>query len=448
MNTSILKTLHRDVMFALNVQSSCTLRDRYFTSPKFFSRNRKLPFAKTLAIMLRNDKRNLSMAMETFFLDILHPKEGAIPETIPTASALCQQRAKIKPDFFSDWLRQTAVNFYQDVAPKLWHGMVLCAFDGSRVKVPDTPALKEKYGFNPSRINTEKPLSMVCILCDLLNGIVMDAAIGTARTAEQRLAYGMLERDVSHPYPLLVLGDRAYTSFRVMYTISSAGNYFIIRASHTRTNSIKAFLSSEKQEDMIDITCSKKSHSEMVQAGHSLPSDASMSVRAIKYPLPNGETEILLTNLPANDFPASMVGSLYPLRWGVETDYGYLKNEEQIEVSPGLSDTCFLQGIYIALILFSLTSIISLLDEDHLAKYNNCNDRKYTMKINRNDCWTEMQRLFPLGILDVHRLQWIVMELATLFARHLIPIRPGRHYRRRLLGTGKYITFSNYRRAI
>lgn len=460
---SIIKTLQNDILFAINIETREDLRAKYFVGAGAFTRNRKLPYLTTLSMMLRNDKRNLSLTTQTYFIDSLADNlskakeklsvdemvEGkeAVVNSAPTGSAFCQQRAKINPVLFRDWLRTIADNFYCDVPCVLWHGMILTSFDGSRVKVPATQDLVKQYGRNSDNSANEKPLSMMCVHYDVLNGVILDAAKGTARTAEQRLAYEILDDIVPKPYHELFLCDRAYTSFRLMWSIIEMGNYFVIRASKTRTLTIKEFYDSGADEATINIACSAKSHAEMVKKGMKLPCEATIQVRAIRYRLPNGDDEILLTNLPADEFPVKTIGELYPLRWGVETAIGFIKNEEQLEVCQGLTDTCFTQGFYISLILYSICSIVSMMDEEYVRNYNN-EGHKYQYKINRNDCWPHMQRLIPLCFRNIDYIQFILYELADLFKCNLIPIRPGRHYRRNLRGTGKYVTFLNYKRAI
>lgn len=138
MNDYIVKTLQNDIKFALEVPKSIQLRERYFSSPSDFTRNRKLPFNLTLAMMIKNDKRDLSRTIEDFFLDDLSDMYNMKAEQLPSNSAFCQQRVKIKPEFFHDWMKFIANDFFEQVEGyNLWHGMILAAFDGSRIKVPD-----------------------------------------------------------------------------------------------------------------------------------------------------------------------------------------------------------------------------------------------------------------------------------------------------------------------
>lgn len=454
MDNGIIKTLEDDVLFALKVTSSEDLRKDYFFSTKDFTRNRLLPFNKTLALMLRNDKRNLYTTLESFFIDKLDTALSAGSDTegenMPSASAFCQQRAKIKPKFFLDWMHYIANSYYSNVKCKLMDGMILVAFDGSRIKVPATAELKEKYGRNNEKINNEKPLSMMCVLTDLLNGIVIDAAKGGARTSEQKLAYDILEQQdkPKYPYRKLYLCDRAYTSFRTIYNIQQSGDFFLIRASVSKTSTIKEFYSSDDEDTMIDIVVSEQSRRQMNAKGVGLKLADRIRVRAVKYTLPDGTTEILLTNLLSEKYSIKELGKLYTLRWGVETDIGYFKNEEQMEVCPGLSDVCFSQEFYLCMILFSLSSIIIQIDDDKVNEINKDPGRKYPVKINRNDTWSNLQRLLPLCMLYADKIKTIALELSFLFLHNTIPIRKNRHFSRHNLGRGKYVTFTNYKRAI
>ncbi len=127
MNDSIIKTLRRDVLFALNVPECEHLRNKYFTNLTCFTRKRKLSFVNTVALMLRNDKHNLTTAVSSFFMEMLEsrtPYTAMDSSSIPTSSAFCQQSVKIKPEFFRDWMKQISRNLYEDVNCHLWHGMI------------------------------------------------------------------------------------------------------------------------------------------------------------------------------------------------------------------------------------------------------------------------------------------------------------------------------------
>ena len=51
----------------------------------------------------------------------------------------------------------------------------------------------------------------------------------------------------------------------------------------------------------------------------------SISFRVIRLKLSNGKTEVLYTNLPADQFSLEDLRELYHLRWGIETSFRDLK---------------------------------------------------------------------------------------------------------------------------
>ena len=44
-----------------------------------------------------------------------------------------------------------------------------------------------------------------------------------------------------------------------------------------------------------------------------------LSFRLVRFPLPDGSSETLLTNLPRERFPLAALKQLYTRRWGIET---------------------------------------------------------------------------------------------------------------------------------
>lgn len=108
-----------------------------------FTRCRKLPFWRTTVLILRSWKASLHNKLNKFFEDL------DLLDVMPTSSAFCQARKKIKPELFI-YLRNEIVNFFFTNYPKSglikrWKGRLLWAIDGSRLNIPDTKETREKY---------------------------------------------------------------------------------------------------------------------------------------------------------------------------------------------------------------------------------------------------------------------------------------------------------------
>ena len=70
-----------------------------------------------------------------------------------------------------------------------------------------------------------------------------------------------------------------------------------------------------------------------------------LSLRVVNVVLPSGETEKLVTNLP-DDFSVDNLAQLYGKRWGIETNYLFLKRKMMVEIFIGETVTAVLQDFH------------------------------------------------------------------------------------------------------
>ncbi len=50
-----------------------------------------------------------------------------------------------------------------------------------------------------------------------------------------------------------------------------------------------------------------------------------MSFRIVRFVLPSGDYETVMTNLSGADFPPEEIKSVYHMRWGIETSFSALE---------------------------------------------------------------------------------------------------------------------------
>jgi hypothetical protein len=83
-------------------------------------------------------------------------------------------------------------------------------------------------------------------------------------------------------------------------------------------------------------------------------------VRLLKFTLPTGETEVLLTTLcDKQQYPASEFYQVYGWRWGNETYYDRLKNVFEVERFSGISPHVIEQDFYAIVFLTTLESVLT-----------------------------------------------------------------------------------------
>src|SRR5659263_727577 len=124
-----------------------------------FTRNRKLPFWKTTVLILRSWKTSLHNKLTKFFDDL------NLLDVMPTASAFCQARKKIKPELFIA-LKDEIVKFYyknyeKSGLVKHWNGRLLWAIDGSSINIPDTQETRNKYSIQANQYDKDGTVQTV-----------------------------------------------------------------------------------------------------------------------------------------------------------------------------------------------------------------------------------------------------------------------------------------------
>ena len=182
--------------------------------------------------------------------------------------------------------------------------------------------------------------------------------------------------------------------------------------------------------------------------GFTVNKDTPIKIRLVKIILDTGETEVLMTNLYDRDnYTKEDLKEVYHLRWGIETYYGYMKEELQLGQFSGIRQICIEQDFAANLFLFNIQSLIEKQTEPYLESVSR--KRKYRYKINKNSSWASLKnRVVNLFLHDDSRT--VLSELEKVFGNYLEPIRPGRKYPRikRRKPNVKYYTLTNYKRAI
>lgn len=388
-----------------------------------FTRNRKQSFHSTIVFMINFLTKSLSVEITNFISYIKYNMPGATIDGF-TKSAFVQYRKKIKPEVFKSLSDSLVEEFYtdNDEAVKLWNGFRLLAVDGSRLVLPDTQELESIYGRTKNQSGTGVVQARVSVLYDVLNKFVIEGSLSPLSTGESVLALQHLAQAQTGD---LIIYDRGYPSFNLVYEHFEKGIDFLIRVKADFSNITREFYQSGLQSATVrmqpgkNIKLSDKPYSK----------DAFKEVRLVRVELPGGDTEILISSLFDSDkYPNSMFKELYYLRWGIETFYDELKNKIKVEHFSGYSEHSILQDFYAALFVSNVQSLIVGEIHDELAKESV--GYKYQYKVNSNLSYGFLKdRIITLFFSDKEMTE-IVSELKTLFKKHTIPIRPNRKFER------------------
>jgi hypothetical protein len=408
-----------------------------------FSRNRKLTLERVVGLIINMPKRSLSIEIQQFFDCLGKGAEGS------TKGAFSLQRSKLNPLFFKVWNRWLVSNFYQHYGNhvKKWNGFLLQAVDGSSAYLFNKKEVIDYFGCRANQ-HGATPIARVLQIHDVLNDITVWGDIYPYEKSEQAI---MAEQVSNLAKDSLTLFDRGFPGYGLMYLMinQETPRHFLMRSKLEFSKETKAFARSKKNSIIVEITPGRKSIIMLRNNGYIVTSKTTIKIRMVKFKLPSGEMEILITNLYDEKlYSVEDLKHLYGLRWGIETMYGKQKNQLQMEQFSGHRVICIQQDYAAMLFVANLQSLVEKQSEEYLRSVNS--RRKHKYRINRNVSWASLKDNIVKLFLHAQPEE-ILLVLQQQFQQNIEPVRPGRHPERHWKArrlNGKYQTHTNYKRAV
>ena len=399
---------------------------------KDFSRSRKLPLPSLINAILRMEGTSLGNELISIF-----PKA----EETPSASAFVQQRSKIKPGVFDDLFHSFVSEVDSLLAPSTLNGLRLLAVDGSRIHVPTDPTHLSSF-VPQSRNEAAHNMLHLNAMYDLLSRIYVDEIVQDYHEANEQKAFiDMVDR--SDLQNVLVMADRGYESYNNLAHVAEKGWFFLVRGKAVDSNGIASALNlpaSDSFDVSVDLNITRRQTNKTKELfadrnhyryiSHSqtfdyLPAKARasdpvewyrLSFRVVSFPITEDACEIIITNLPANLYPAEEIKRLYSLRWGIETSFRDLKYTVGLLYFHSRKVEYIRHEIVARLIMYNFFELITAHVIIHKKK------RKHEYKVNFSSA-VHICRLFLRGDISPP-------DLEAHISRAIIPIRPDRKRKR------------------
>ena len=400
-------------------------KDLYSESDIAFTRTQKLNFKNTILLMLGMQDRTL-------------PKELYDAETDISVSGFTKRRDQLKPETFSDLFHRTAVQFS---VTETFDGMRLLAVDGTMF--PLLSWKDSKYNYTDSADIKHREI-YAYLLYDIQNRLVLDAVIDSKQGInERRAAYIMIERYSGQN--ALLLGDRGYISYNLLEYIKRNGRLnFLFRANNSNTfGEINKLPMEDIDTDVTVTVCSKSQkycdiYNYRHVAGKSPFGKTKKTVtwdfgteptiinyRVVRFQLNTGEWETIITSLPKESYPPSKIKEIYFKRWGIETANRQIKYDVGALQFHGRKDSVVIKELYIALIAFNIALAVAMSVSLPVVKKSKKKKLKYTYQVSMS--------------FTIHVCIRLIREIFSgrspndpedIINKHLIPVRPGRHFAR------------------
>lgn len=341
--------------------SSEAFKSRHRTEAKYFTRERKLSFTTLMVTILGKSIKSLQNVLNELSVSL-----GSEPVT---ASAYSQMRQHLKHTAFIELNRAVLVPLAEEQVGHRYQGYRVLAGDGSRIRLPEHPSVREEFGAIVTCTGQDATVSgdYLCgqgyVLYDVLNKIVIDGQLARSDAYEVDLAIDSLAH--THADDLLLF-DRNFAAYPFLAALVHRQRDFVIRCSSGSFAMARALFAAD-QETSRTTTLSAPSGKRAALREAGLP--LSITVRFVTVRLSTGELEILVTSLLDEErFPTAEFKAIYFLRWGVETLYDLLKNRLSLENFSGKTAQAIRQDFHATLFLTGLESLLTQEADQRLAE--------------------------------------------------------------------------------
>jgi len=322
-------------------------RTAHSQRPEDFSRQRKVGFMEVIAILLNRLDRTSEVEVQRF-CDRHLPKVDRY-----TKQAFSQARYKLNPEAFTDLNHVLIQHFYADREYRTVEGWLPVAIDGSILEIPNTDLLRTAYG-TASGIARAR----ISHAYDVANHLCLSAILDRMDISERDLArrnIAEVHAMLPHRYRILWLKDRGYPSFPFWMELESQDEAYLMRVP---SNFYPKEFAAVRRDECVTITVTPDRAREFAEQGHPVPVGTELTLRVIKLTLSTGETEILVTNVSADELPYAVVEAMYHLRWGVETHFNVLKNRCELANFCGILPPAILQEHQATVLVANMCALV------------------------------------------------------------------------------------------
>lgn len=389
-----------------------TIRDLVFVNQfkmhsKDYTRNRKAGFSDNMLMVLNKTGRGIRAAVRAFM------KVAKDESETYSQQAFSKGRMRIKWEAFREIFKLTVEDCYSQYDCQYFEGYRLLAVDGSRLNLPFHAESAEVFGIQKS--SGDQIFALASCLYDVLNGIIVDAAIAPYIASERDLAAEHIRNVQKINHPDLVLFDRGYPSSELIQLLEKGSFKYLMRCSES------FILGFKKQIRGNDCVVTYRFKDTKIEC----------TFRVVQV-MVNNTREILITNIFDDSFTREQFKELYHLRWGIETKYDDIKNKLQIENFSGITPLAIRQDFYATMFLSNLASLMIIENREEIERRNISGSNKYQYKANVNTVISEMkENVIMLLITESKRKQRkLLKNIYSTISRAVVPIRPNRSFER------------------
>lgn len=372
--------LLRDFIFSSNINILCRLDEEKYKNT--FTRNRKISCSDLLLMTLNKQGKTTSFEIRDFLIR----KKGE-KKVMYTDEAYLKQRRHLNPEVFKIMNKVYLEDFYKDkkyVERK--KGYLILAIDGSKEEIPNTPQNREEFGCTENSSGTNVARALLSSIYDVINKFYIDIEIDRYTEDETKLAKKNIEKmlEIIKEEDIIIIFDRVYPALDFYYWLKEKGIKFLMRMKKSNYKKEVEEMQTKDEDIKIKYTADrlkrlKKNEPEIY---NKLKEEKEGNYRITKVKLEKDTEEILISNIPVEEFSSEELKELYWDRWKIERAYDSTKNKLKIEFFTGNLPIFIYQDIYAQTLVYN--QISDMVKEGNEKVEEQCKNRKLEYKINEN----------------------------------------------------------------
>lgn len=391
-----------------------------------FTRNRKITPKELIYYNLNRKGLTSKMEIEEF-IDICNIEEISNP-------GFLKQREKLNPEVIEFLNEMSMKLFYNDYKNevKTYKGYVIVAEDGSDFEIPNTRKTRKEFESKNARANKENiARAHVSTTYDILNKYVITTTIDRYRASELEMMRKNLEKakKLVGNFKIIRIMDRGYGSIPDYYYSNKKNDKFITRIASNDLVQYRKKMLTNDEEVIIDhdYRRTSKYKEKYPEVYKHFMERKTINIRIVNLELKTGEVETIVTNLSQEEFSTEEIYKLYGMRWGIETNYHYLKESMKITNITSSKKDIIMQDILSTIYVFNMLQAIQndLEVKIEQEKYKN----KMKININMATGYIKKYLIYILLEDDSKKRSKMFNILNNKILKHIVPIRPNRTYK-------------------
>lgn len=341
----------RKFIYDNDTRKRCRLeKEKYQNS---FSRKRKIPFYDILLMTLNKQGKNVAFEIRDFELNKKGEKCVKYSD-----EAYLKQRRILNPDVFKEMKKIYLKDFYSKPKYiKKKKGYILCAIDGSKIEIPNTPLNRDTFGSGGNQHKKKTARALLSGIYDVENHFFLDVEIDRVDSNETNLAKRNIEEieEILGENKEIIILDRGYPSIELFNWLEKREKKFVMRLSSNDYVKEREEMRSEDEYITIKYTNArlnkiKKTKPEIYEE---IKDKDGIKLRITKIKINEKTTEYLISNLEKNEFCKEDIKEVYGKRWQVEISYKSIKNKLKIEEFTGNLPQFIYQDIYAQIVVYN-----------------------------------------------------------------------------------------------